>query len=448
MGIINKPGFPCSALPEDPVKSKLLGLYPQRQEGMWMQRIKIRGGVLFAEQWRLLAEMCRRYTPSTPLHLTTRQDLEFHNVIPENIPLLQADLAKAGITGLGACGDTLRNITLCPGNGICEGNFDFTGTAAAVQQLLEDFSEIYCLPRKFKISFSACPSACEQPWINDLGFVSDHKNGEVILKVIGAGSLGARPAAGIVIKEDLPLKNVPALALAAVRLFNTYGDRKNRSKARLRHVRERLGDSRFIEMLFREFDKCLRENLPSVFEAVSSEKKNYYPIELNIPYGAVDPELADAIANLSKQSDIIVRLQNHHRIYVFAINADSVLKALRADARFGSLLSGPDIAACPGTTFCKHALVNTHAVEKGLRNKLGGAETSAIRISGCPNGCAHSAVAEIGLSGRMRKDEQGNKVEGFQILVGGGMGRTPVLAETHTTFVPSEKVVNFIVQNI
>ncbi len=76
------PVFPCSELPASPAAARLLGLYPQRQEGLWLQRIKVLGGALEPQQWVALADCCDRFTPGTPLLLTTRQDIEFHNVLP------------------------------------------------------------------------------------------------------------------------------------------------------------------------------------------------------------------------------------------------------------------------------------------------------------------------------------------------------------------------------
>ena len=85
--------------------------------------------------------------------------------------------------------------------------------------------------------------------------------------------------------------------------------------------------------------------------------------------------------------------------------------------------------SCPGTTYCGHALVNTHALEKALRVQVPDTKNSTIRISGCPNRCAQSGVADIGLTGKIRKDDDGNRVEGFIVVTGGGMGKTPALAE-------------------
>ncbi|MBM4312181.1 MAG: hypothetical protein FJ119_14730, partial [Deltaproteobacteria bacterium] len=138
-----QPAFPCPSARADSRLLKLSGVYAQRQKGLWMQRIKIQGGALDALAWQRLADCARRHTPGTPLLLTTRQCIEFHNITTERLPGLQQELATAGFTGLGACGDTLRNITLCPGNGLCPDSVDFSAAADAVRRTLEAFDGVY-----------------------------------------------------------------------------------------------------------------------------------------------------------------------------------------------------------------------------------------------------------------------------------------------------------------
>jgi len=429
-------------MPADAAACRLLGLYQQRQEGLWLQRIKVQGGALEPQQWAALADCCDSFTPGTPLLLTTRQDVEFHNVAPEAVPCLQQALAKAGFTGLGACGDTLRNITLCPGNGLTEESVDLRAIAEAVRLALSEFSAIFSLPRKFKISFSACPKACGQPWINDLGFVAQRKNGTLLFRVIGAGSLGPRPAAGIVLREELALEDAPAFSLAALTLFNKYGDREHRGKARLRHVRQRLGDVPFLELLD-DFFVRLREGTAAGPATAPPAIGLHRVALLAFPCGLVTAAQARAIA----ESGFISRIQNHHRVALYASDPAGAAAALAANPVLGSLACGLDIASCPGTTWCRHGLINTHAVELLLRQQLPENFSKAIRISGCPNGCAHSGVAQIGCIGRVRKDEQGNRLEGMQVLDGGGMGKTPELAREKASFVSVQDMPDFLKMN-
>jgi sulfite reductase beta subunit-like hemoprotein len=109
--------FPCEALPEDGARARLLGVYPQRQEGLFMQRVKLPGGRIAASQLRALASISERCGPDWPLHLTTRQCFELHGLRREDVPAVQREIQAAGLTSLGAAGDTLRNLTVCPGAG-------------------------------------------------------------------------------------------------------------------------------------------------------------------------------------------------------------------------------------------------------------------------------------------------------------------------------------------
>jgi len=113
--------FPCSQIPENPGDAKLIGLYKQIQEGKWLQRLKISGGRLTSKQWRKLAEIAREFTPETPLHLTTRQDMEIHDLQADQIPEVQLGLESVGLTTFTAAGDTPRNIIVCPCSGTVGG---------------------------------------------------------------------------------------------------------------------------------------------------------------------------------------------------------------------------------------------------------------------------------------------------------------------------------------
>ncbi len=438
--------FPCTTTIADIDRLKLSGVYAQRQKGLWMQRIKIQGGRLEAEDWQTLANLARTYTPGTPLLITTRQCIEFHTITAEHLPGLQQKLARAGFTGQGACGDTLRNITLCSGNGLCSESVDFSAAAAATRKALESFEGVYRLPRKFKISFSGCERHCAQPFINDLGFTALVRDGRVTIKLFGAGSLGARPETGIELIDNVNPEQIPALALAALRVFNTHGNRTNRRKARLRHIRQELGNETFINLLRSECAACipLVPPGPPVPLAASDMKP---AAQINVPCALLTPDQAEALAEILIKTHSCARIQNHHRIELFSTDCAAVCAALHENPVLKQLHGGPDIVSCPGTTFCSQAIVNTHAAEKALRANLPASFATPIRISGCPNGCSHATIAPIGLSGRIQKDADGNPREGFQILTGGSMGLKPGCGQVHSAFVPTTEIAAAI-QNI
>ncbi len=442
------PVFPSVAIPNDAAVARLLGLYPQIQEGLWLQRIKILGGIMTARQWRSLASIARRYTPATPLHLTTRQDIEIHDLSDDLVPAVQQEMVQAGLTGLGACGDTLRNVTICPCSGLVRGAPDLEPLARQIRKLLEAEDGIYVLPRKFKISLSACADGCAQPFINDVGLVAAQRNGVWGFRAILAGSLGARPATGIEVFDWLPASEILPLVLAAIRVFAEHGDRVNRHKARLRHVRERLGNEAFLALLKDVFTRAKQDrSWPSVLVAEGSKAYDA-KVALHFVNGDVSADAAESLAELAEQPDTCVRISNHHQVIIFGADMVRLAEqiagkpALRAAAR-----PGPRIVACPGKRWCKHGITHANALACRIREQLSDVLLSSVTvgISGCPNGCAQSSVADFGLVGGLTTVD-GVQHEAYSLLAGGGMGRDASLAKPIAQRIRVEQVIEQIVR--
>jgi len=439
--------FPCRRVPEDAGLPRLLGLYPQRQEGLWMQRTKILGGALAGPQWRALAEVARRYTPETPLHLTTRQDVEIHDVPTDRVPAVQAGLADAGITVRGACGDTPRNVTVCPGSGVRGGRPDLRPLAWTVRRPLEATDGITALPRKFKISFSACPEACAGPWINDLGFVAEPRDGRWGFRVIGAGSLGARPGTGILLHEWLEPADVQPLVAAAIAFFAEHGDRENRRRARLRHVRQRMGEAAFREALDRAFalhrDASAR---PEALDLPVPDEPLDGRLTLTFASGNVSPAAAEALADLADRDGGAVRIGCHHRVHVFGRDEETVRAVVGAAAALSKAARRQaSVVACSGARWCRRGLARTDLLADRIREafaeRLNPATT--VCVSGCPNGCAHTRVADIGATGGQVR-AGGDREEAWTLYAGGGMGRTPDLAEPVAARLPADEALERI----
>lgn len=436
--------FPVCEAPVDHPRFRLAGLYPQVQEGLWMQRIRILGGRLTAQQWRAIADLVRCFTPGVPLHLTTRQDLEFHDLRADEVPLLQQALAAAGLTGWGACGDTLRNITVCGCSGVVSGSVDLHPLAAVLQEQLQGYEGIYSLPRKFKISLSCCAQAQAQPWINDLGFTVSQRDSGWGFRVTAGGSLGARPGTAILWREWLEPSEVPACARAAVQVFERYGNRKQRHRARLRHVREEMGDERFLEILeeaFREA-KSGRKEVP-VDYPLTHQGRDYRSV-LTFPDGDLTPAEAEAIADLLDQGHA-VRIENHHHILVFSDDPETAvwlgmhpILQKRAEAQVS-------VVACPGRRRCRHGLTDTTGLADLLRENLQEVLPPGclVAISGCPNGCVQSRVADIGLVGQLTSQAGGPR-QAYTLWMGGGGGRTAQLARHIQSKLDENEVAGFL----
>ncbi|NLF82822.1 MAG: nitrite/sulfite reductase [Candidatus Gastranaerophilales bacterium] len=406
----------------EPQAIKLFGSYPQRQEGLFMQRVPVFAGEINIGQLKSLAELAIRYTPTTPLHLTTRQNIEFHNVREADQMSLHSDLKSLGFNTFGAGGDSVRNITICP---CCKYNpaaLDPRPLAEKVKQVLDDSGLLTSMGRKFKLAFSGCPTPQSKPYITDFAVVV---TGKAQAKVIGAGSLGPSPQAGIVLYEDLPIGQVPALALAALRLFVDHGDRDNRRKARLRHIRQRIGDESFRNLLAEYFTRAVKEL------GIQNIELSYGRSDLHKvgTFQAVAGNLASdellLLCETAEQAQAQLQINLQHGIEIYAPGAIDIPDSLKP------YLHLPVIIACPGSTTCKNGIVNAPAMATELSDKLRTDQrflARTIAISGCPNNCMHSCASEIGLIGRT-KTIDGTRHEAYTILMGGDNGSSPKFAQ-------------------
>ena len=419
--------------------SRVLGVYPQKQSGLFMQRIKLPGGRINWRQWRTLAKLATAHCAGAPLHLTTRQDIELHNIRDRDVAAVQQGLTEVALATYGACGDCVRNVTVCPDCDFRPDGLDVMPLARLVRQTLEQQPVSFTLPRKFKISFSGCPQACAKPWLNDLGFIAQ---GDGRFIVIGAGSLGPKPALGVTLYEDLSSDDVLPLCTAAVEFFEQHGDRENRRRARLRHIRERFGDDAFKAALDRRLAQIrVRQSWPGLRLA---RGRSDVPLQarLQLTEGNILPVQAVALADAAEPAGAVVRVNLEHGVNLYGPSPILLPEDLAAMA------AAPAIVACPGNTTCPRGLADCPAAARRIREALVGQDQSNVRIhiSGCPNGCAHSAAASIGLVGLLRKTGD-RPTPHFRLLTGGGNGQNNVLAEPGQV-VPADLIPEFVKERL
>jgi sulfite reductase beta subunit-like hemoprotein len=408
---------------KETLPGKLLGTYPQKQDGLYMQRVPVFAGQITAGQLRHLAEMAINYTGGSALHLTTRQDIELHNVRPEHLNTIQNRLHEIGLVTVGAGGDSVRNITVCPCCRFNPSAYDVQPLAAFVKELLSESPLLENMPRKFKLSFAGCSKPQSRPFANDLSFIVTSATS---VRVIGAGSLGAKPEAGIVLYDQMGTEDVIPLTLAAIELFNEHGDRENRRKARLRHIRQRLGNEAFIELLNTYFARRKKSHSWAKIKLTHgwmgwSKKRTIQTIA-----GDLDPHHALTLAEIASHHHAQIRINPSHGLDIFA------RQSFELGPELESLRDLPKIVACPGSATCKNGLVNCPHLAAELAKILKGnlkTVDKTIAISGCPNNCVHSAIADIGLVGRI-KTIDGKRQEAYKVMLNGGNGIDDTLGET------------------
>ncbi len=416
--------YPCTAVPADSAAAKLLGLYPQRQEGLLLQRVRVPFGRLGLGQWRTMARLAGQHTAGYPLHVTTRQDVELHGVRPEDVPAIQRELAAVGLSTVGAGGDSVRNITACPGGGR-----EVPALGAAIEAAAAALPWVRALPRKFKVSLSGCGRACAKPWINDVGFYAEQPG---VYRAVVGGSLGAHPRTGLLLPQRLGHREIVPLAMAALRLFQAEGDRANRARARLRHVRERLGDGPFCERLM-----ALLEQEPQVAERpvapLPAAEEAQLLRTLHLPGGNITAEAALALADAVETVRGELRIGLQHDLTIWGQTSPTLPAGTCPMAQERAVVS------CPGSTWCSRGVVDTQEAAARVTASLPEGSGLVVAISGCPNGCAQSAVADIGLVGRVRTID-GERTACYRLLVGGGRGETATLAQEIHDAVPAAKV--------
>src|SRR5215471_1164366 len=246
------------------------GTYAQRQEGVQMQRIKIPGGLLTADQLTRIADASDRFGSSF-IHFTTREDAQIYYVKLTEVPSLLRFLAAAGITTREACGNTVRNITACYRAGTSPTEpFDVVPYAQALFRYLVRNKLNQNLGRKFKITFEGCAEDHSALRIHDIGFwATTRETGGHLhsgFRVYLGGGLGGTPQLAQLYTEFLPANEIFNLAASILCLFDRYGERKARMKARMKFLIQSLGWQDFVAALDAERKRVGPVRLDDLYE--------------------------------------------------------------------------------------------------------------------------------------------------------------------------------------
>src|SRR5215468_1288365 len=250
------------------------GTYAQRQEGVQMQRIKIPGGYLTADQLTRLADAADRYATGF-IHFTTREDAQLYYVQLEEAPALLRDLAEVGVTTREACGNTVRNITACYRAGVSHTEiFNVYPYAQALFGYLVRNKFNQNMGRKFKIAFEGCADDHSALAFHDLGFhaVTREENGEArrgFLVYVGGG-MGGGPHVARLYSDFLPVEELFNFSTAVIRVFDRYGERKQRMKARMKFLVQKMGWEKFREEV--DAERKIIGPLPSVEDFLEQEQ--------------------------------------------------------------------------------------------------------------------------------------------------------------------------------
>ncbi|HMU35923.1 MAG: nitrite/sulfite reductase [Nocardioidaceae bacterium] len=435
-----------------------MGLYTQRAPGLdggstaqlseeelddryFMMRVRSDGALLSAEALRTLGSISSDFARGTA-DITDRQNIQYHWIDIANVPEIWDRLEAVGLSTLEACGDSPRGFLGSPVAGAAKDEI-IDGTPA-----LEEIKRRYIgnpdysnLPRKFKTSVSGHPSLDGAPEINDVSFVgTTHPEHGPGFDLWVGGGLSTNPILAQRLGVWIPLDEVADAWEGVIAIFRDYGYRRLRSRARLKFLVSDWGKDKFRQVLETEYLKRPLIDCPSPARATKSgdhigvheqiDGKFYVgaaPIAGRIS-GAVLTGLGDIVEKYAAQG---VRFTSYQKLVVLGIDAAD-LESVIADLDAIGLAARPsnwrrNTMACTGIEFCKLAIVDTkeraRRLVAELEERFPELDTPiTINVNGCPNACARTQVADIGLKGQLVLDEDGNQVEGFQVHLGGGIG--------------------------
>src|SRR6201988_724961 len=427
------------------------GTYAQRQEDVQMQRIKIPGGSLSSDQLTRLADAADRFGSSF-IHFTTREDAQIYYVKLDGGPNLLRYLAAGDITTREACGNTVRNITSCYRAGTAADEaFDVLPYAHATFKFLVRNKWNQNLGRKFKIAFEGCSEDHSRLQIHDIGLWAVNQT-QANLTSRGfrgylGGGLWAPPHLAHLYAEFLPEAELLNLVSAALRLFDRYGERKARMKARMKFLIETMGWEQFRDALDEErrlvgpinvhdyFDEA--ESSGAVFP-VDSQPQNkltvlsakfddtnfhawatdsviphinpaFRGVHVRIKLGDLTSTRARQLAEIARRySSGQLRISIEQNIYLPWVRQEELTDLYSALCDVGLADRGvgtiADVTTCPGSDTCRLGIASAkglgsaldEAFNSSMRKYVDSVGALKIKISGCPNGCAQHAIANIG----------------------------------------------------
>lgn len=472
------------------------GLYVQRYAPML--RVAIPYGMLSSTQVRALAAIARQYDRGYA-HISTRQNIQYNWPELPSVPDILADLAKVQMHAIQTSGNCIRNTTTDQFAGVVAGEIiDPRPTCELIRQWSTFHPEFAFLPRKFKIAVNAHPDVDRAATaVHDIGvYIVKNTEGEIGYKILVGGGLGRTPIIGSVIREFLPQAELIAYLEAVLRVYNLYGRRDNKYKARIKILVKALTPAVFAEKVETEFAftnteamrvpaeelsrlasfftepayQSLNDSPETLTQALcdnkafalwfshnthAHKKAGYRIVTLSLKKTGIAPgditsEQMDAVANLADQYSFGEVRTTHEQNIVLADVAQEQLFSLWqqlttlgfATANIGFLTN---IICCPGGDFCSLANAKSIPIAEQIQRRFDDLEevynlgALDINISGCMNACGHHHVGHIGILG---VDKKG--AEYYQVSLGGSSGHDASLGDILGPSFEAEEMANVI----
>ena len=438
------------------------GVYGQRQAGVQMIRIKLPYGKVMSNQLRRIAAVSDEYSRGR-LHITTRQDIQIHYVDLQRTPELWAELERDDVTLREACGNVVRNVTASETAGIdINEPFDVSPYADALFKFFLRNPICQEMGRKFKVSFSATDEDTGLSYLHDLGYIAKIQNGVSGFKVMVAGGLGSQPRHAEVLYDFLPADKIIPVMEGVLRVFDRFGERKSRAKARMKFLLKEIGLESFRNLIEEE-QKAVEfktvaidaasyvTSKPVTIEApeveikevsafdlwkstnlIPQKQKGFVAIGIKVLLGDFYTDKARLLADLVETYAAgEIRLTLRQNMVIPFVKEDIVPFFYTELDKLGFVEPGynkaVDITACPGTDTCNLGIASSTGIAAELERVIAAEypqylENSdlVIKISGCMNACGQHNMANIGFQGMTVRTPEKLVAPALQVLLGGG----------------------------
>jgi len=452
------------ALPEeDIVRLQWFGMYHDKPKiGTFMMRVKIPSGILSPAGLRTIGQISEQYGRDQG-ELTTRQNIQLHYITLDKFPEILEQLKSAGLTTMGGCGDVVRNITGCPVAGVDhEELFDVTGLVAEAANFFYGNRDYSDLPRKHKITISACRYQCNAPEINCVALVATLKDGREGFAVRVGGGQSSTPRLsrhlGVFITRG---QAMPVMRAIIDTWRSTTEYRISRVKARLKFMIDDYGPEEFRKLVQTRLDFPLEDlaEMPLADEesdhmGVHEQKEGGlcyagFPVYL----GTMTGKQMRAVAEVAEEIGGDIRLTRRQNFILTGIPKDRLEEVASRVGAIGFPLDANGLYAssigCIGDPHCNYAVTPTKTKLATIIERLVtdfGNDVAGLKLNldGCPHACAQHWTGDIGLQGTTARGPNGEPLEAFDIILRGGLGRDAAIGKPLLRRIASANVEDYV----
>ena len=463
-----------------------------------MVRVKLPAGEIYPKQFEKLSQLSEQYSIGSA-HFSTRENIQLHWVILEDVSEIFRSLAEVGLTSREACGNSVRNVMCSPLSGVCcDEKFDSTPYALATAKFFLRNPMAQSLPRKFKFNFTCCEKHGMVRMV-DVGLIPEIQQIDGCeqkgFKIFLGGGLGNKSFIGHQLEDFTPEEDLLYTSIAVMRIFDRLGDRKNLARNRMRYLVNDMGWEKFQNLVLKERaivratqsvvtklkvdttpDKIRRplkisdenggSSAPDGYarwlktNTIKQKQTDYHSVFITLEAGDITSSQLTALATLIREfsSEGKARTGFVQNVALRYVHDDDLIplysKLLQSGLAKSGALTMSTPVGCSGTTSCNLALTNSHRLAKEIQRKFlelkldedDDLTDSSIKISGCPNSCGQHGIATIGFfggGGRHGKDMYAN----YQMSLGGRFDGDTTLGQTCLR-VPAKRVIPVILKII